>query len=188
MKNNLADSICLDIYLSNLSEKDYKKVTENIEVVEHKRMPLLSWDIFSNIYHQNMFETIKQLDLQQVLLFAKKFRWNNDLKQAFKENAYEALIITDAKQNIIWVNKGFTEMTGYTKKEAVNRTPRFLQGENTSVKTKKSIKQKLKNNSPFKEVITNHKKDNSSYKCEVKIYPLYNKETTHYIAFERQVI
>jgi hypothetical protein len=78
-------------------------------------------------------------------------------------------------------------MTGYTKKEAINRTPRFLQGENTSLKAKKNIKQQLKSNTPFKEVIINHKKDNSSYKCEVKIYPLYNKETTHYIAFEKQV-
>jgi PAS domain S-box-containing protein len=187
MKNNLADSMCLDIYLSNLSKKEYKNVSENLTIVEHKRMPLLSWDIFSNIFHQNMFETIKQLDLQQVLSFAKKFEWNNDLKQAFEENDYEALIITDAKQNIIWVNKGFTTMTGYTKKEAINRTPRFLQGENTSLKAKKNIKQQLKSNTPFKEVIINHKKDNSSYKCEVKIYPLYNKETTHYIAFEKQV-
>ena len=188
MKNNLADSICLDIYLSNLSEKEYQTVNKNIEVVEHKRMPLLSWDIFSNIYHQNMSQTIKQLDLQQVLSFAEKFEWSNDLKQAFEENDYEALIITDAKQNIIWVNKGFTTMTGYTKKEAINKTPRFLQGENTSLKTKKNIKQKLKGKMPFREVISNHKKDNSSYKCEVKIYPLFNKETTHYIAFERQVI
>jgi PAS domain S-box-containing protein len=188
MKSNLTNSLCLDIYLSNLSKKDYKVVSEKLETIEHKRMPLLSWDIFTNIYHQNMFETIKQIELEQVLLFAEKFEWQNDLKKAFQENNYEALIITDAKQNIIWVNKGFTEMTGYSKKEAIKQTPRFLQGKDTSLTTKKNIKQNLKKNTPFTAVITNHKKDNSSYKCEVKIYPLQNKKTTHYIAFERQVL
>ena len=184
MKNNPADSLCLDIYLSSLSKKDYKTVSETIEVVEHKRMPLLSWDIFSNIYHQNMSETIKQLDLEEVLLFAEKFEWKNDLLKAFEENSYEALIITDAKQNIIWVNKGFSSMTGYSKKEAINKTPRFLQGENTSVATKKNIKEKLKKNRPFKEVIVNHKKDKTSYKCEVKIYPLYNKKKKWSICYK----
>lgn len=126
-------------------------------------------------------------DLERVQTFAKKFKWHNDLEAAFNENDYEALIITDKNQNIIWVNEGFTKMTGYAKKDALNKTPRFLQGEKTSVQTKKRIKSKLALDKPFQEVIINHRKDNSTYKCEVKIFPLYNEETTHYIAFEKLV-
>lgn len=188
MKNNLANAICLDVYLSNLSEKEYHLANQNISFLEKKQMPLKSWDIFMNTFHENMASTIKKIDLQQVLSFAEQFNWKNNLEQAFHENDYEALIITDSNQNIIWVNKGFSSMTGYSKKEALNRTPRFLQGENTSKEQRKNIRENLKKNTPFKQVIVNHKKDKSSYKCEVKIYPLYNKETTHYIAFEKQII
>lgn len=188
MKNNLAAAICLDVYLSSLSEKEYQVVNKKIDFLEQKKMPLMSWDIFMNSFHENMVETIKKLDFQQVSSFAKKFHWKNDLAQAFNENDYEALILTDAKQNIIWVNKGFSKMTGYTKKEALHRSPRFLQGKNTSELQRKNIRESLTKNVPFTQVIENHKKDKTSYKCEVKIYPLYNKETTHYIAFEKQII
>lgn len=188
MKNNLASAICLDVYLSNLPKKEYEIASQNIEILEQKKMPLMSWDIFMNSFHENMSDTIKKLDLEQVLSFAKKFNWKNDLEQAFQDNNYEALIITDVKQNIIWVNKGFSKMTGYTKKEALHKSPRFLQGKNTSEIQRKNIRENLVKNRPFKQVIENHKKDNTSYKCEVKIYPLYNAETTHYIAFEKQII
>ena len=105
----------------------------------------------------------------------------------FSKNDYEALIITDKNQNIIWVNDGFSKMTGYPKKEALNKTPKFLQGEKTSAETKKKIWQNILLDKPFKEVIINYKKDQTPYKCEVKILPLYNKQTTHYIAFERKI-
>jgi len=112
----------------------------------------------------------------------------NDINKAFEINDYEALIITDSNQNIIWVNNGFTQMTGYSKTFALNKTPRFLQGDKTSIYAKKRIRQNISKNKPFREVIVNHKKDGSTYKCEVKILPLFNKnETTHYMAFEKRV-
>lgn len=188
MKNNLAAAICLDVYLSTLSEKEYNVVNENIDFSYQKNMPLKSWDIFMNSFHENMIETIKKLDFQQVSSFAKRFNWKNDIVKAFNENNYEALIITDAKQNIIWVNKGFSKMTGYSKKEALQKTPRFLQGKNTSDTQRKNIRESLTKDKPFTQIIENQKKNKTSYKCEVKIYPLYDKKTTHYIAFERQIV
>ena len=176
----------LDIYLSSLTIEEYEKIKHKIR--PQKPMPLLSWDIFMNSYHRIMAEAINRAELEKVLSFAKKFNWQNDLKLAFSENDYEALIITDKNQKIIWVNDGFTSMTGYSKSFALNKTPRFLQGEKTSLKTKTGIKSKIGLNKPFKGVIINHRKDNSTYKCEVKIVPLYNKETTHFIAFEKQVV
>mgnify|MGYP000695857796 FL=1 len=159
MKNNLAAAICLDVYLSSLSEKEYNAVNENIDFSFQKNMPLMSWDIFMNSFHENMIDTIKSFDFQKVTSFAKRFNWKNDLVQAFNENNYEALIITDAKQNIIWVNKGFSIMTGYSKKEALHKTPRFLQGKNTSEIQRKNIRASLLKNKPFSQIIENQKKE-----------------------------
>jgi len=186
MKNKLADMMCLDIYLSSLTNKEHQQIKDQIGRPKWK--PLLSWDIFTNDFQKRIAESKKRTELRQVLSFAKKFNWKNNLNLTFSENDYKALIITDKNQHIIWVNNGFSTMTGYSKTFALNKTPRFLQGAKTTVQTKNRFKNKIALDQPFKDVIINHRKDNSTYKCEVKIYPLYNKKTTHYIAFEKEII
>jgi len=158
------------------------------QLTHYKTMPLTSWDIYIDNYHQLLAESKKRVELQQVAMLAEKYNWQNDLHSVFSTLEYEALIITDINQYIIWVNEGFTTMTGYSQKYALNKTPRFLQGVQTSIETKKRIRQKIKAQQPFREIIVNHKKDKTPYKCEVNIIPLYNKETTHFIAFEKQVV
>lgn len=152
-----------------------------------KAMPLLSWDIFINSYYSNLRQFEKKSERETINKLAQKFNWKNNIDSIINENDYEALVITDMRQNIIWVNNGFTEMTGYTKKFALDKRPTFLQGEATSEETKAKIREHLRLDKPFKEVIINYKKDNTPYKCEVQIIPLYGDETTHYIALERQV-
>ena len=41
-------------------------------------------------------------------------------------NSMEAIVITDAENNIIQVNKAFTEITGYSREESLGRNPRIL--------------------------------------------------------------
>ena len=188
MENNLANMMCLDVYLSGLSKEEYEKIKHNIGTRDYSPNPLLSWGVYMEGYHKKIAEVRRKSDLEQVLSLAKRFNWKNDIGSAFSENEYEALILTDKNQRIIWVNDGFTTMTGYSKSFATNKTPRFLQGEKTSVENRERIKTKIALDKPFKDVIINHRKDNSTYKCEVKIIPLFNEKTTHYIAFERQVV
>lgn len=187
MKNKLPDMMCLDISLSSMSKKEYEEVKPRIADSKTKPMPLLSWDIFMYGFKERMAETIRKVELKGVLSLAEKFKWKNDLNTTFSENDYEALIITDINQNIIWVNDGFSAMTGYSETYALNKTPKFLQGEKTSMQTKKTIKENISQDKPFEGVIINYKKDKTTYKCEVKIIPLYSDKTTHYIAFEKKV-
>ncbi|MEM7185639.1 MAG: PAS domain-containing protein [Bacteroidota bacterium] len=188
MNHDLAEMDTLDIFLSNISKDEYESIKHKIGHRKDKPMPLLSWGFFMEAYHRRIDEARKKTDLDTVLAFARKFGWKNELQDTFDEQDYEALIITDKDQKIIWVSDGFTSMTGYTRSFAVQRTPRFLQGELTSEETKQRIKTNLALDKPFKEVIINHRKDNSPYKCEVQIVPLYSNKTTHFIAFERQVV
>ena len=179
----------LDIYLSTLTNKEYYKIKHQIIPSNPKKTPLLSWDIYSQHHFKTLKNLKKERDINIVKLFSEKEKWHNDIDSIFENQEFEAIIVTDLKQKILWVNSGFTEMTGYSKKFALNKTPRFLQGENTSSLTKQSIRHKLKHSHPFTQIITNYKKDKSPYKCEVKIIPLYNNNTvTHYLAIERRVI
>ena len=153
-----------------------------------KAAPLLSWDIFSDFYFRTLELGEKNIEIDMLNIFAKKYDWKNDISKIIQNNDYEAIILTDHNQKIVWVNKGFSSMTGYSKNFAINKTPRFLQGTDTSIETKSRIRKKIKLNQPFREIIINHKKDQTPYKCEVIIIPLYNKETTHFLALEKQVI
>jgi len=185
MKYNLSDMMCLDVYLTDAT---YEKVRQEIKPANTKPIPLLTWDIFMESYLERLTEVKRRTEMGQVLSLAKKFNWKNNLEPLFENSDYEALVVTDLNQKIIWVNEGFTTMTGYSKKFALDKTPVFLQGAETSAETKSRIRDKIAQNKPFKETIVNYKRDKTTYNCEVKIIPLYNDQTTHFIAFEKQVI
>lgn len=176
--------MCLDIYLARLETKELNKIKKHIEfsVVESK--PLLSWDIANVRYYE---KTKREIDIQKIYSFAKKYNWKNDLDKIFLNNNFEAIILTDSLEKIIWVNDGFTEMTGYSKKFSINKYPSFLQGELTSKESRREIRTNLKAEKPFELSVINYKKDKTPYTCQVQIFPLYSNKITHYIALETQI-
>jgi len=44
----------------------------------------------------------------------------------FLDHTAEAIVITDARTRIVYVNRSFTKVTGYTLKEVTGKTPRIL--------------------------------------------------------------
>ena len=111
----------------------------------------------------------------------------NNIDEIFKDHTFETIVLTSKQQEIIWVNDGFKKMTGYSKNFAINKTPSFLQGAETCEKTKQRIRKKLQSNKPFTDLVINYKKDQTTYECEITVFPLHNKDTTHYIALEKAV-
>lgn len=60
-----------------------------------------------------------------------------DIKAMLREETNDVVLITDCNlvkpdgPSIIYVNKAFEKLTGYTKEEAIGKTTRILQGPNT---------------------------------------------------------
>ncbi len=180
--------IGLDMYFSSLSQDERIRFKHKFALKTVQTMPLMSWDVFS-VHHFNKLKAFKrEQDIAKVLSLAKKFNWKTDINSIFEGNPCEAIVVTDLHKKIIWVNDGFSDMTGYSKKDALDQTPTFLQGSQTSLKAKERFRAKLSGIEPFTEVITNYKRNNEPYNCEVKVFPLFNNEKTHYIALERQVV
>ena len=96
-----------------------------------KLMPLISWDMFSDHYFKELNASKKCMDLKKIKSFAKIHGWENNIETLFKSFDFSAVILTDKNKNIKWVNDGFTNMTGYSKKEALEKTAGFLQGPKT---------------------------------------------------------
>lgn len=55
---------------------------------------------------------------------SREQRWR--LIGSFLDHTAEAILITDARTRIVYVNRSFTRVTGYTLKEVSGKTPRIL--------------------------------------------------------------
>lgn len=103
-------------------------------------------------------------------------------------NPDTAVIITDAKENIEWVNQGFFRMTGYSLDEVSGRNPNILQGARTSDDDVHRIRHSLDKLEPFSSVILNYRKTGEAYYCKVDIFPLYNDSNilVNFLAIENE--
>ena len=98
-----------------------------------------------------------------------------------------AVILTDAQRRILWVNRDFETMTGYECQEVMGLNPgQILQGPKTEPDVVARIRQGLAREEPFKETITNYRKNGESYKCKLVIQPIHdrNKCLVNFLAFE----
>lgn len=96
------------------------------------------------------------------------------LKRAV-ESAYNAILMTDAKQNIIYVNRAFEEFTGFTAAEVIGKNPRVLQGPDTDKATTTRIREQLARREPVSETLLNYTKDGRAYWININIRPVFNE-------------
>ena len=80
-------------------------------------------------------------------------------------------------------------MAIYTAEEVLGKRPSFLQGENTSSKTKQIIADKIRNFEPAEARLLNYRKDGKPYLCYVKIQAIRNQagSYSHFLAIEKNV-
>jgi len=97
-----------------------------------------------------------------------------------------AVILTDASKRIMWVNDDFTEITGYPLSEVLGKKPSLLQGPGSEKEAIQRIRYHLKSKVPFKDQITNYRKNGEPYLCRLAIHPVFNEDgqLTNFIAFE----
>ena len=62
-------------------------------------------------------------DLEEIIISSQVFN-----------NTLDAIFITDRDANILRVNKSFTDLTGYTKEEAVGKNPKILKSDHHDLK------------------------------------------------------
>lgn len=151
--------------------------------------PLLSFDFYLESYHKLLRQFKKEGDLKRMRsLFGTNIDQN--IQRIVQTQDYDALVITDLNQTIVWVNDGFTEMTGYHKKYALGKRPSFLQGAKTSKMIKRQIKDQLINSHCYKGSIVNYRKNGEAYRCQIDIVPIYGPtgEQTHFIALEKELL
>lgn len=106
------------------------------------------------------------------------------------ECANDAIVITDARGAITWVNKSMIQLSGYKLEEMLGQSPgQLLQGARTNDDTRNEISKALEQKTEIKAEILNYTKSGEPYWVELAISPVFgeNKELTRFIAIERDV-
>ncbi|NBV20509.1 MAG: PAS domain S-box protein [Proteobacteria bacterium] len=101
-----------------------------------------------------------------------------------------AVVLTDAAGVIVWVNEGFTRLTGYSPEEVTGKKPgTVLQGPGTDPDTVRRIGERLRHGLGFSEEILNYRKDGSSYWLSVEVQPIYDDQgkLTNFMAIETDI-
>lgn len=118
------------------------------------------------------------------------------LVEAALSRQNDIVMITEAEPidgpdgpRIVYVNDAFERQTGYTKDEAIGRTPRILQGPGSDRKQLDRIRHALQIKKPIRCEVLNYNKSGDSYWLELDITPLFDDEghCTHFVAVERDI-
>ncbi|MEY2342161.1 EAL domain-containing protein [Acidithiobacillus sp. IBUN Pt1247-S3] len=101
----------------------------------------------------------------------------------------EGVLLTDAKQNILYFNNAFAEMTGYSLPELIGENCRILQGPETSAEVVACIRQHLDAGQSFGGEVLNYRKDGSSFWNQLSISPVrdHQGQITQFVSVQRDI-
>ncbi len=114
------------------------------------------------------------------------------ISNAIEETLRTGLIITDPNVEdnpIIYCNRGFEKITGYSKSEIIGRNCRFLQGSSTDQTTVKEIRNALDNEHECLVTLKNYRKDGSEFWNEFSLSPIRSADgkLTHYLGITTDI-
>jgi len=100
-----------------------------------------------------------------------------------------SVVITNADKNIEYVNKKFTETTGFTAEEVIGENPRILKSGHTPQETYESMHATLQQGKDWQGEFYNRKKDGTLFWEDVRISPVTDERgtITHFVAVKADI-
>jgi PAS domain S-box-containing protein len=111
------------------------------------------------------------------------------LLKVLAENSFDSVLVTDASKDgkIVYANKAFKKLTGYSPAEVVGRTPRILQGAGTDEKVTDRLSKALKSGGKFEGKAINYKKDGTPFIMYWRVLPVkVGKKIEAWVAIQRE--
>jgi two-component system, cell cycle sensor histidine kinase and response regulator CckA len=111
------------------------------------------------------------------------------LQAAALQAAANAIVITDVTGSILWVNRAFSDLTGYSEEESIGENPRFLKSWEHDQSFYRNLWATILSGKVWHGEIKNRKKNGTLYTEEMTITPLRcsSGEVTHFIAIKQDV-
>lgn len=100
-------------------------------------------------------------------------------------------IIDPSKEErpIVYVNKGFSTLTGYLKEEIIGKNSRFLHGMDTAAAVVTKMDEAIVNEKEVTLEIVNYRKNGEKFWSELHLHPVYAKDEDkqYYIAIQSDI-
>lgn len=105
------------------------------------------------------------------------------------EQSPSSIVITDLDGKIEYVNPRFTEMTGYTKEEAIGQNPSIMKSGEHDKEFYKELWDSIRTGNEWRGEFLNRRKDGTTYWEMASISPVRNDldQITHYIAIKDDI-
>ena len=114
---------------------------------------------------------------------------DSKIQALIADRTHHAVIITDRDQNIVWVNKNFEAMSGYTLAEVKGRNPRFLQGDGNDIEARQRITEGIAGGGRFSQSILNYHASGVPYWVELDISPILDDDgqVEYYLSIQTDI-
>ena len=90
---------------------------------------------------------------------------------------------------IVYANKAFERLTGYTQEDIIGKNCRFLQGEDRDQEARRQIRQAVDSHSAIEVTLRNYRKDGTLFHNRLKIVPLldHKQRVLYYLGVQYDI-
>ncbi len=154
---------------------------------------------FAVYYHETREPSTRDLKLLHGLnrLLAVAIRLNQEqnesrLLQRGIDASPTGILLVDACQAdmpVVYVNRGFERLTGYSRDEALGRNCRFLQGADTSPEARVQLRRALQQQEEACVLLRNYRRDGSAFWNELTVGPVFDDAgvCTHFFGIQHDI-
>ncbi|MFJ5299535.1 PAS domain-containing protein [Pseudomonas sp. NPDC088368] len=117
---------------------------------------------------------------------------NAKLMQLAIDASIDGIVIAEHEGDdniLIYANKAFERLTGFSADEVLYQDCRLLQGDDRDQFARRSIREALKNGQPCRQILRNYRKDGSAFWNELSITPVFNdaEKLLYFIGIQKDV-
>ena len=138
--------------------------------------------------YQNTYILVLVNDLSERIEIEKSL----EIKSKALDSTDNGIIISDALEDdypIIFVNRAFSKLTGYSPSDVLNRNCRFLQKDDNDQKGVRIMRNAIKAGKKCRVRVRNYKKDGTLFWNEISINPIRNNQgrVTHFVGIQNDI-
>nr|WP_314574399.1 PAS domain-containing protein [uncultured Pseudomonas sp.] len=117
---------------------------------------------------------------------------NAKLMQLVVDASNDGIVIAEHEGDdtiLIYANKAFERLTGFSADEVLYQDCRFLQGDDREQLARRAIREALIKGQPCRQILRNYRKDGTSFWNELSITPVFNdaEKAMYFIGIQKDV-